>query len=501
MKILKHSYKVLQILLFTAICPSPFLAQISAYYSSCIFNTPQNQPYLETYLTVVGKSLARKQTNNGEQNSLAVALIIKKNLEVVKTNSYRLNGPVFTTSNTPPTFIDVQRYSLPNGTYEIELTLTDANDSLKKPLLIKQTVSVMYYGSTIESSDIQALESFNKSVKLGPLTKSGYDLVPYTVNYYPESTKTLNFYFEAYNTDKLIGENQQFVYTYYLETEDGKTKLTSYGSFKKEKTSAVNPLLARIDISKLGTGNYNLVMDLKDETNGIRLQKKYFFHRLNRAVDIVALQNESEKTNLAEYVGHCNDVDTLKMYVECLWPIANGTDKERIINQALKKDPSLMKKFVVDFWQIRAADTANPLKLWSNYYQKVQIAMANFKCGKQKGYYTERGRVFLQYGAPSQRSQQLNEPNTYPYEIWLYYQATDAVTSQSFSNRRFVFVNHNLGDDCFTLIHSDMRGEITNPRWQFELTRRNNNGLADPDNNTPAGTQNNQFNEIYSNPR
>lgn len=127
--------------------------------------------------------------------------------------------------------------------------------------------------------------------------------------------------------------------------------------------------------------------------------------------------------------------------------------------------------------------------------------MALFKCGKQKGYYSDRGRVYLQYGAPSQRSMQPNEPNAYPYEIWQYYRTTDASTGAFFSNRKFVFVNKMLGDECYMLIHSDMRGELNNPRWQFELTRRNNDGLSNPDNNTPTGTENNQFNDIYSNPR
>lgn len=160
-----------------------------------------------------------------------------------------------------------------------------------------------------------------------------------------------------------------------------------------------------------------------------------------------------------------------------------------------------MKNFIVDFWQRRAADTANPLNMWASYYKNVQQVMVLFKCGKQKGYYSDRGRVYLQYGAPSQRTQQNNENNTFPYEIWQYYRTTDQVNGQFFSNRKFVFVNRMLGDDCFMLVHSDMRGEVNNPRWQFELTRRNNNGIANPDNTTPAGTQDNQFNDFYSNPR
>jgi GWxTD domain-containing protein len=215
----------------------------------------------------------------------------------------------------------------------------------------------------------------------------------------------------------------------------------------------------------------------------------------------VQLQKSNEELNEQAYFGHCNNADTLKMFVECLWPIADGVDKERTINQSLKKDPDLMKKFVIDFWTRRAADTANPVKLWGNYYKQVQKVMVLFKCGKQKGYYTDRGRVYLQYGPPDQRSQQANEMNTYPYEIWQYYRANDATNGQFFSNRKFVFVSRNLGDDCYSLVHSDMRGEVNNPRWQFEITRRSTNGLQNPDNNVPAGTENNQFNEIYSNPR
>jgi GWxTD domain-containing protein len=160
-----------------------------------------------------------------------------------------------------------------------------------------------------------------------------------------------------------------------------------------------------------------------------------------------------------------------------------------------------MHRYAIDFWKRRAADTTNPVKMWVAYYEQVQQVLKLFRCGKQKGYYTERGRVYLQYGAPNQRSVQANEPNTFPYEIWHYYRITDGVNGQFYSNRKFVFVNKNIGDDCHTLVHSDMRGELNNPRWAFEVTKRNYNGVGDPDKTQPAGTEYNQFNQIYSNPR
>lgn len=487
--------------LFLACSKLLTLAQVNAYFAWGSFNTPQNQPYIETYLTIVGSSLHLKKTTLPYQNSVNILFTLRKDSTIVKANRYNLLSPLFYDTLNIPTFIDNQRYYLPNGEYTLEFVINDNNSASTKPLTIKETIKVEFSANELQFSSVQLLESYKKSEKTNALSKSGYDLVPYTVNYYPESTKYLDFYTECYNANKTLGENKGFVFSYFIETAESKFKLNSYGSFNKQKAAAVNPLLAKIDIGNLGTGNYNLVLEVRDENNVLKLQKKQYFQRLNRNMEITNLQALSEKQTVAQYFGRCNSTDTLKMFVECLWPIANGIDKERVINQSLKKDNELMKKFVIDFWERRAADTANPLKMWAQYYKSVQQVMVLFKCGKQKGYYTDRGRVYLQYGPPSQRSQQTNEANTFPYEIWQYYRTTDATNGQFFSNRKFVFVNKMIGDDCYDLIHSDMRGENNNPRWQFEIARRNNNGKANPENVTPSGTEFNQFNEIFSNPR
>jgi len=43
--------------------------------------------------------------------------------------------------------------------------------------------------------------------------------------------------------------------------------------FKKQSTSKVNPLLAQLDISKLGSGNYYLVIEIRDQNNIMQLEK------------------------------------------------------------------------------------------------------------------------------------------------------------------------------------------------------------------------------------
>ncbi len=487
--------------LLAALLPLSLYCQPVCYFDLGVFNTPQNQPFIETYLTLPGNSLFAREVDHKFQNSVNILFTVFKDTTIVKASKYNVNGPLFNDSATAPVFIDNQRYQLPNGKYRLELAITDNYHPGKKATIIRRDLNLAYTPSLIQCSSIQALESYRKSEIPGPLTKSGFDMVPYTVNYFPETSNELTFYFETYHTDTVLGKNKPFIYFYYLENSENLSRLNDYGAFKKQTTASVNPLLAKINISKLGTGNYNLVIGIKDEKNIQHLETKYNFRRLNRNVDIVALAKADEQKTIAEYFGNCNNPDTLKMFVECLWPIANGVDKERTINQSLKKDPAMMKNFIIDFWQRRAADSANPVKMWTTYYKSVKECMALFKCGKQPGYYTDRGRVYLQYGKPNQRAQQNMEMNTYPYEIWQYYSLHDASNGRSFTNRKFVFVNKMLGDDCYRLIHSDTPGEIINERWRFEVSRKNNIGEANPDNTMPVETNTNQFNDLYSNPR
>ena len=476
-------------------------SQLVAYYTSTNFNTPNNQPYIDCNITFIGKSLTSSKTSNGYQQAVQITQTIYKDTNLIKANKYALKGPVFSDTLKQPNFIDYQRYNLSNGNYKVVTEIKDLNIPKSKITSIVEQVSIRYLPQQINISGIQLVDSYKKATQNSILTKSGYDLIPYSINYFPETQSSISFYAEIYKTDSILGMNKNFIVTYFIENNFNYQKIEGFGGFRKQVTSPVNPVLTKLDISNLKSGNYNLVLEVRDETNKIQAQQKLFFTRLNKKADVLAAYELHNKKTIVDFFGSCENGDTLKMFTECLWPIANNLDKERVITTANSKDKELMKKYIIDFWERYAADTANPLKLWSNYYRDVQSVMKLFKCGKQPGYYTERGRVYLQYGAPNQRSQQFAEQNTFPYEIWQYYRLNDRATGAFFSNKKFVFVNKQLADDCYNLVHSDVRGEIFNDRWKFELTRRNNNGIANPDNTTPGGTESNHFDDIYSNPR
>ena len=94
----------------------------------------------------------------------------------------------------------------------------------------------------------------------------------------------------------------------------------------------------------------------------------------------------------------------------------------------------------------------------------------------QEGFETDRGRVYLQYGAPTNIVQKETSSNEYPYEIWQYNKIG------SFSNKRFIFYNPDLVNNGYRLLHSDMIGELKNPGWPQILVKRNttNGNIDDP---------------------
>lgn len=492
--------KKIFLLLCLGMMLSSVKASVTAYFNYGVFNIPSGKPFLETYLTVIGKSIRHVKTENGYQGSVNIRIAIYSGEKLVIEDKYNLMSPVDKDTLNMASFIDDQRYSLPNGTYRVELTLTDNNDTQKKSFTHKENVTINFIPGQISCSSIQPLENFVKTQAPSVISKSGYDLIPYNVNYYPASQNVLKFYFEAYGTDTVLGPNKNFVYSYFIERKEDMYKPQGMSGFKKQLTGKVNPLLAQVDISKLESGNYYLVVQIRDADSKLQLEKKWFFQRESNYKDLNASANNANRS-VYEFFGNYTNADTLKMFVECLWPISTTMEREWGINVSVKKDPELMKKYIVDFWQKKAGDSLDPLQMWLSYYTKVMEVNNTFKCGKQKGYYTDRGRVYLQYGKPSQRVMRPSDNDSYPYEIWQYYRLEDKATGQFFTNKKFVFVNKMVADDCYWLIHSDVRGEQNNPQWQYEIQKSDNTDRNNIDKTKPDGKYGSNVDDFFNNPR
>ena len=136
---------------------------IRAYFQYATFCLPQKGPYVETYLSVMGNSIQYvKNKNKKFQGTIEISMIFKQNEEIKAANKYNLMSPEIEDTLTDITsFIDQQRFVLANGTYSLEINISDKNKG-GKPFSSVQTITIDYPVQKVNISEIQLLESYKR---------------------------------------------------------------------------------------------------------------------------------------------------------------------------------------------------------------------------------------------------------------------------------------------------------------------------------------------------
>lgn len=198
----------------------------------------------------------------------------------------------------------------------------------------------------------------------------------------------------------------------------------------------------------------------------------------------------------AVFTGKINNLDTIREYIRTLAPISTLVEKDYGEELVKTDDITTMQQFFYTFWSSR--NKLEPERAWQDYYTQVKRVNASFTTLTTKGYASDRGIVFLKYGAPDRIVQSYNEPGAFPYEIWHYY-----VLGTTQRNKKFVFMTRDLATNDFKLIHSDAIGELSNFRWTTEIYQRTYgtyfdygvDGAADPN------SYGDRAKDYYDNPR
>jgi GWxTD domain-containing protein len=120
------------------------------------------------------------------------------------------------------------------------------------------------------------------------------------------------------------------------------------------------------------------------------------------------------------------------------------TEENKRLRQA---DPSDRERLFREFWQRRdPTPKTEQNELMDEYYLRVQYANENFSTNRE-GWETDRGRIYVIYGPPTDIERHPFEADSRPYEIWYYSQIA----------RRFVFVDY-TGFGDYTL---------ASPEWGY----------------------------------
>ncbi len=488
-----YRYLLISTLLFSGF--GGLAGNIGAWLDYGLFYSPTAGAYTETYITIDASTLKLKPVENGEgyYGTAELTILFMIDEEVHAYNKTELRSPVLSdTSGTKVFFMDMQRFALERGNYRLNVSIHDPNNPQSIGINATENIFVGFPSDSISLSSIQLVESFDKAEPESKLSKSGYNIIPNTFSFYPENSNSLRFYCELYNSDKHLGQEEAFLVSYFIESFESGRVQPNFVVHKRERAKSVLVVFADFNISELGSGNYNMVVEVRNRNNDLLASRKSFFQRLNPSVSIASKDISSVNTQNT-FASAITDIDTLKSYVHSLFPIATEMEKAFASTHLSANNLEMLQKFFFHFWYTR--NSIDPQSAWYQYYGEVKKVNNSFSTPIKRGHETDRGRVYLMYGPPNARAESKNEPSSYPYEIWHYYSTKDNQT-----NKRFVFYNPDLVTNDYTLLHSDAMGEIQNHSWQFRLLRRNT-GFDSIDDTDPGRHYGSRALDLYNNPR
>lgn len=473
---------------------------MQALFGYSTFYLPeQNRPYVETYLSFDAWTLRFAEVEAGVYRAtVEVTLVVRQGDSVCFLKKYNLNSPTIgSLDELDFSFLDVQRFSLGNGIYDMELWLRDEGTDADASRVTEKLV-VYYDNEHPMMSSLQLMSGAEPTVEENILSRGGYDMEPYVNDFVPEQVDRLNVYYEIYNVEKEVGR-KPFMTVVYIENKETGKRAGGIEAVNRRNSSDFVPVYTSLDISSLPSGNYNLVVELRNRDNQTFLYKKLSFFRSNPGV------KSKEVSDFATtFAGRYTDENELDIYLDALYPIASEEEKQ--VSRSLIHRPGLEEKqaFLYRFWQERNA--MDPEGEWLRYKERVDYVQEHFSYPRTLGIHTDRGRVYLQYGPPDfvrdeknfvsalrignyERSQFEMENHTMlqgntenpaagmydgpsqghvyylPYQLWRYNKLdTDD------PNRVFLFWDeHRSG--FYTLLNSNARGEVQDPGWERRLCR------------------------------
>lgn len=461
-----------------------------AYWSYGRFLSPQTGPYLETYLTISGPTIAfLKESDSLFRADIFVSFIIFKEKDTLLNRTFHFNPEANSLENTRRTFVNLQRFTLPEGDYDYLLTIFDRHRALQpneKAFSSSGSLKMHFPKDSVAFSDIEIVDDYFPSSGQDLATRGGYTILPKVVNFFGREDTSIKIFSEVYFPKALNG--QPYLLT--ASVLDGKNRKTLEPLVNRKKIEAREAIqiIQEFPLASLSAGQYIISLTVINPANQVVASQELFFIKSG----ITPKKNQFTPTGILSFAADFNHLDSLKNLISCLSPISSVQEKKYA--KTLLKEGTLenCKRYFSDFWV--KEDSLRPEDAWLAYKVQMDFTNREFSTKIQQGCESDRGRVHLQYGAPNIRSEVRDEPSAFPYEIWHYYR----INRQT--DKKFVFYNPDLSTNDYVLLHSDVIGELYNQQWQISLNRR-----IMPTNNMDREVQPEHFggkaNEMYRDPR
>jgi len=340
---------------------------------------------------------------------------------------------------------------IPVGRYAVEITASNGSSvgrvafPMNVPALARNGLGL----STIELAYQITPDT------AGRFVKNGYRVMPNPSGQFRRSEKKISYYAEAYGLDTSATAESSFTVTSDILASDGSVVGTaSVLSYRKPGESAV--IVAEVPVDTLLSGDYNLKVTLRDGNSMVSTARDFsVVVSREGGRDIITrgiLRDYPEATNIV------TDEDARKFRNEITYI---ATPKElKLFDGLVLSGKALFQK---DFWSRRDPDTTSRInEFMIEHYRRYEYVNASFGRfrGERAGWKSDRGRVYMMYGEPSEIERFPSSLESRAWERWWYHGMEGGVY--------FIFVDYETADD-FILVHSTKRDEIKDSNWEDKI--------------------------------
>ena len=426
------------------------LTESNVFIDYSRFKYNSDSIYFEVYYGISNKAL--KISENVNEAEIKV-LISDQNNKVVGFRNFRIvNELDKQNSETEKYLTGVLGFKIGPGEYSIKFDVTDYFDSTNT---ISITFPVKINSITTKNfalSDIQLCSNIieNSDNEASYFYKNTYETYPNPSNVYGEQLPILFYYIELYDLQKGNFTNNLKLISKIIDAQ-GRERYSKEKFIQRKYNSIVE--VGAINITKYASGTYTLALYLIDSLNnfGLVSSKKFFVFNPNIKEEIATKKSDADLLS-SEF--NVMTEEELNLAFEQSKYIASSDEIKRWNSL---KDIDSKRNFLFNFWKLRDPDPSTPeneRKL--EYFERVKKADEMFRGSREKGWRSDRGRVYIVYGEPSEIDRYPNEMDAYPYEIWSYNYIEGGVI--------FVFGDI-TGTGQMILIHSTHRGEMHDENW------------------------------------
>lgn len=427
-------------------------------FDYALFRDADGSAILEIYYSVPQKFLKYEKTDKGFEAAIRIDVQIKNKLDgsVIVSEFYKTPSLIKDTSNQASyrNLIGQLNYSLKPGTYTLMIKGSDFSEEKSADEYDTDLIVDANSAGNSEISDIQLASTVQKSDNTNStFYKNTLEVIPNPAGLYGTGLPEMYYYAELFSlTPANLGGNYSVVYTILSSNND-----TLFRSVKEFQTKAVSKVdFGKFQVDTLQSGTYRFSIALFSSDNMLKAEsdKKFYIFSGQAAV------NEKDKSGgfLTSEFANMSDKQLADEYEKMIYIMP----EKQYEQYKLFKSIDDKRKYLYNFWKSIDPKPETPmLESRINYLKMVNEANQAFKESYNKGWKTDRGRIYIVYGKPDDIERYPFETSTKSYEVWKY----NAV--EGGGECQFIELQPMTG--IYWLVNSTFRNELQNPNWREQL--------------------------------